>query len=38
MRDFMQYADARSAQAYQTAVATAGGNVPGIIAQQNKLK
>lgn len=38
MRQFMQYADARSRQAYEAAVNTAAGQAPGVIAQAQTLK
>lgn len=38
MRQFMDYADKRSAQAYREAVATAGKQAPGIIGAFNTLK
>jgi hypothetical protein len=38
MRQFMQYADARSRQAYEAAVSTAAGQAPGVIAQAQTLK
>jgi len=38
MRQFVQYADARSRQAYEAAVSTAAGQAPGVIAQAQTLK
>jgi hypothetical protein len=38
MRQFQQYADARSRQAYEAAVATAGQQAPGVISRAQTLK